>query len=139
MLGTSLARKKPHRAAVEADPTPERMSKAGDDFELGDDGRGRKTLTVRDAPLERALARKAITHEQYQAGIKYRHHWYHAGLSGIGSIDLNRVFSAESAYGMARTEAQYFHRQRYREAVDRLDRVAHSVLDQAICQEVSLE
>src|SRR5262245_31047570 len=62
-----------HRAR----PTPERIRLAGADFERGDTGQ----ITMRDSPLERALARNVITQEQYAAGQKYRHHWYHAGLN----------------------------------------------------------
>ena len=69
-------------------PTPERLRRAGPDFERGDTGQ----ITMRDSPLERAFARNALTPEQYSAGQKYRHHWYHAGLADrLESIDLNRL------------------------------------------------
>ena len=42
-------------------PTPERIRRAGADFDLGDTGQ----ITMRDSPLERARARKLITHQQY--------------------------------------------------------------------------
>jgi hypothetical protein len=76
-------------------PTPERMRRAGADVERGHSGQ----ITMRDAPLERAFARNAITAEQYSAGQKYRHHWYHAGLAGrrswVPSISaFTRVFDA---------------------------------------------
>ena len=96
-------------------PTPERMRRAGSDFERGDTGQ----ITMRDSPLERAFARNVVTQEQYRAAQKYRHHWYHAGLSDrLGSIDIGRIFAADLGdfSGMARTETQVFHRQRYREA-----------------------
>jgi hypothetical protein len=32
-------------------------------------------IAMRDSPLESALARDALTPEQYSAGQKYRHHW----------------------------------------------------------------
>src|SRR5262244_3269585 len=54
-------------------PTRERLRRAGPDFERGDTGQ----ITMRDSPLERAFARNALTPEQYSAGQKYRHHWYH--------------------------------------------------------------
>src|SRR5262247_1823432 len=98
-----------------ARPTPERIRRAGADFERGDTGQ----ITMRDSPLERALARKVITQEQYAAGQKYRHHWYHAGLAdSLVSVDLNRVFATDLGgfSGMAKSEQQVFHRQRYREA-----------------------
>ena len=71
-------------------PTTERLRRAGRDIERGDTGQ----ITMRDSPLERALARSVITQEQYLAGQKYRHNWYHAGLSDcLGSVDLTRVFA----------------------------------------------
>jgi hypothetical protein len=91
------------------------LRRAGPDVARGHSGQ----ITMRDSPLERALARNALTPEQYSAGQKYRHHWYHAGLADrLESIDLNRVFAIDvGAYsGMAKTENQLFHRQRYREA-----------------------
>jgi hypothetical protein len=105
-----------------ASPTPERMRRAGGDFERGHTGQ----ITMRDSPLERSFARGVITHEQYSAAQKYRHHWYHAGLSGaLASPALDRVFAAD--FGdfstMARTEQQVFHRQRYREAVQSVGKV----------------
>ena len=86
-----------------ARPTPERVRQAGADLARGDTGQ----ITMRDSPLERALARNVVTPEQYAAGQKYRHHWYHAGLCDpLGSIDLNRIFASDlgSFSGMARTE-----------------------------------
>src|SRR6266481_5895720 len=115
-------------------PTPERLRRAGRDFERGDTGQ----ITMRDSPLERAFARNALTPEQYSAGQKYRHHWYHAGLSGgLVSVDLNRVWAVDlGAYaGMAKTERQVFHRQRYREAVQALGKIGSHVLEWALCRE----
>ncbi len=119
-------------------PTRERLRKAGADFERGDTGQ----ITMRDSPLERAFGRGLVTAEQYSAGQKYRHHWYHAGLSGaLRSIDLDRVFVADPAgtCGMATTEKQVFHRQRYREAVAAIGKIGSHVLDWAVCREVALE
>jgi hypothetical protein len=73
-------------------PTPERLRRADADIERGHSGQ----ITMRDSPLERAFARSAITAEQYSAGQKYRHHWYHAGLAGyLQSVDLDRVLAID--------------------------------------------
>src|SRR5258708_2664334 len=93
-------------------PTRERLRRAGKDVARGDSGQ----IT---SPLERAFARGALTAEQYSAGQKYRHHWYHAGLSGgLVSVDLNRVWAVDlGAYaGMAKTERQGVPRHRDCEA-----------------------
>jgi hypothetical protein len=121
-----------------ASPTPERLRRAGRDFERGDTGR----ITMRDSPLERSFARGVITQEQYSAAQKYRHHWYHAGLSGaLASLALDRVFAAD--FGdfstMARTEQQVFHRQRYREAVQAVGKIGSHVLDWTVCREAAFE
>ena len=96
-------------------PTRERLRKAGRDVERGDTG----AVTLRDSPLERAFLRRAISQEQYCAGQKHRHHWYHGGLSDpLRSLALDRVPAGPDAFsGMAVSERQAFHRQRHREAV----------------------
>jgi hypothetical protein len=124
-------------AGARAEPTPERLRRAGGDFERGATGH----ITMRDSPLERALGRNVVTPEQYSAGQKYRHHWYHAGLAGeLKSIELDRIFAADPASlsGMAKTERQVFHRQRYREAVQAIGRIGSYVLDASVCRELAL-
>jgi hypothetical protein len=139
--GLKLARTRRDRQVVveqRALPTPERSRRAGADFERGHTGQ----ITMRDSPLERAFARHVITQEQYSAGQKYRHHWYHAGLCGqLGSLDLNRIFATDlgTFSGMAQTESQFFHRQRYREAADAVGKIGSHVLDWAVCRETVLE
>jgi hypothetical protein len=121
-----------------ARPTAERIRRAGTHFERGDTGQ----ITMRDSPIERALTGKVITPEQYAAAQKYRHHWYYGGLHDhLSSLDLTRIFSADhgSASGMARSENQAFHRQRFREAVAAVGKIGSHVLDSAVCREVSLE
>ena len=137
-LRNSIKRRKQPLVERRALPTPERLRRAGADVERGDSGQ----ITMRDSPLERAFARNALTAEQYSAGQKYRHHWYHAGLAGrLGSLDLNRVLAVDlGAYaGMAKTENQLFHRQRYREAVQAIGKIGSCVLEWAVCREVALD
>jgi hypothetical protein len=137
-LRNSIKRRKEPLVERRALPTPERLRRAGADLERGDSGQ----ITMRDSPLERAFARNALTAEQYSAGQKYRHHWYHAGLaSPLGSPDLNRVLAVDiGAYaGMAKTENQLFHRQRYREAAQAAGKIGSYVLEWAVCREVALD
>jgi hypothetical protein len=54
------ARVEPPAVEQRALPTPERIRRAGADFDLGDTGQ----ITMRDSPLERARARKLITNQQ---------------------------------------------------------------------------
>jgi len=137
-LRNSIKRRRQPLIERRALPTPERLRRAGADVERGDSGQ----ITMRDSPLERAFARNALTAEQYSAGQKYRHHWYHAGLAGrLGSLDLNRVLAVDlGAYaGMAKTETQLFHRQRYREAVQAIGKIGSCVLEWAVCRELPLD
>jgi uncharacterized protein DUF6456 len=133
-------REKDEPLAVEqrARPTPERIRRAGADFERGDTGQ----ITMRDSPLERARARNLITHQQYSVGQKYRHHWYHAGLADqLQSIDVERIFASDRTNfsAMAKTEAQVFHRQRYREATQAVGKIGSHVLDWVVCRETPLD
>src|SRR5215475_5879403 len=72
-------------------PTPERMRHAQGFVERGNLGRGRTgVVTLRDSPIERARARNVISQAQYTAALKYRHHWYRAGLaSPLSSVDFS--------------------------------------------------
>ena len=130
---------KPRASAQErASPTPERLRRAGRDFQRGHTGQ----ITMRDSPLERSFARGVITQEQYSAAQKYRHHWYHAGLSGaLASLALDRVLTTDFGdfSSMARTEQQVFHRQRYREAVQSVGKIGAHVLEWTVCREATFE
>jgi hypothetical protein len=87
-------REKDEPPAVEqrALPTPERIRRAGADFELGDTGQ----ITMRDSPLERARARKLITTSSIPSDRSIVITWYHAGLADqLQSIDVERIFAAD--------------------------------------------
>jgi len=130
-------RKRPSER-VRAEPTAERLRHADGDFERGHNGQ----ITMCDSPLERVFARGVVSEEQYAAAQKYRHHWYHAGLSDrLGTRDLDHVLAHDlfKFTGMARTETQLFHRQRYREAVQAVGKLGSHVLDWTVCREVPLD
>lgn len=123
-------------------PTAERLRHADGAVEVGDDGQGTRVYTLRDAPLERMQSRGALEPKEYSALMKFKAHWVHAGLTpSIGSIDLARVFAADPLgySGMAKTERQVFHRQRYREAVQHIGLRAALVVERVVCAEQSLE
>jgi hypothetical protein len=136
-LRRSVGKPKPGDA-TRAQPTAQRMRRAGGDFQRGDTGQ----ITMRDAPLERAFVRGVLTQEQFSAGQKYRHHWYHAGLAEpLVSLDLERVLAVDlgAFSGMARTERQVFHRQRYREAVQAVGKIGSHVLEWTVCRDIPFE
>lgn len=125
------------RLVDERGATDERRRRAGDQVFL--DAMSRQHM--RDSPINVALSRGQINSSQYTAGMKFYNHWYRAGLvENFGSSDLNRVFGGDGGgAGMARTEAQAFHRQRYRQAVERVGLRGSWVLERVICREVSFE
>ena len=96
---------------------------------------------LRPSPINLAISKKQISRQQGVAAEKFYNHWYRAGLSeNFGSVDLNRVFGGEGGgAGMARTENQAFHRQRYRQAVQKIGLSGSRVLELVICREKSFE
>lgn len=141
ILATIKGNANPAHAAV-IGPTMERLAKAEGHFTVGDDKQGIRKHHMRDNPLDRALKKGLLSGAEHSALQKYRHHWFHAGQAPhIGSVDLNRIFSAEpgSVAGMPKTESQVFHRQRWREAQHLLGLRASAVVDMFACQEQTLE
>ena len=128
-------------------PTQERLHKAQGAFVVGGGDRSTQIYFFADAPLQRLYARlrsRAGTEEtkhlsnEYTALMKYRHHWYHAGLeASLPSVDLNRVFSSDPSNmsGMAKSERQYNHREKYRAAVALIGHKPHILLDNFACYE----
>lgn len=141
-----MARFKPRRPPEDGRPTPERLARAAGDYTLGDpSGRGDRSmgglLTFRDAPLERALGRHAISPKQYNAGTKFRLHWHRSGLSdALSSVDPNRIFAADSSNfsHMAKTDNEHFHRRQARAAWDELGKTNFDFLEAVICRDRSL-
>lgn len=127
---------------IHGSPTAERLRKAGDNFALGGEDRGVRTYVMRDTPLDRALRRGLLTGAQHSALEKFRHHWFHGGSApSVGSVDLNRIFAADTAgmTGMPKSERQEFHRARYREAVGEIGLRASSVVENVVCYEHPLD
>ena len=60
----------------------------------------------------------------------------------MGSVDLNRIFSsciAATIKGMPKSEAQAFHRGKWREARERLGHKTSIVVDNVVCSGHTLE
>lgn len=125
----------------EEGPTRERLAHAQNHYEIGGDTRGGlKLTTMRDSPIERALARRVITQSQYDAAMKFKNHWFRGGMAGtISSLDMDRVFASDvgSFSHMPKSEAQVFHRQQYRKAVEELGNLSAAVVESIVCNEVS--
>jgi hypothetical protein len=157
MLGATIVTKKnPRRVGVPATvkgktnpeyaaaigPTLERLSRAGDNFTVGGDERTGRRYFIHDEPLDRALKKRIISGAEHSALRKYFHHWYHGGQApAVGSIDLNRIFASEggSVPGMPASEAQVFHRQRWREGREVMGHRGAIVVDNVVCYGWKLE
>ena len=132
-------------------PTKQRLAVAQGHVSIGDDKQGTRIYHFHDAPLDRLysrLARRAGSYQEqqlrkeYVALLKYRGHWFSAGLEcALGSADLNRVFASDpgSMSGMAKTERQAHHRQEYRAARKEIGHKPGIVVDNFVCAETSLE
>lgn len=121
-------------------PNAHRIAKADGHFAVGDDKQGGKTWTMMDSPLERMATQGRLSKTEYDGLVKYRIHWFRAGLQPtLGSVDPNRIFASDPSNfsGMAKSEAQVFHRQKWREACELLGHRAGIVVDNVVCAEQS--
>ncbi len=138
-LGSAMATEppKPKKQADIITPTPERLAKMGDNFTRGGEG----ALVARDAPLETLYAKRGIDDRQYNAGKKFYHHWYRAGLNErYAALNLaSGVFGGgTTTYGMPANEDQAYHREAYRKSVQHLGMRTSGLLQYIICDETSL-
>ncbi len=137
-LGSAMATEppKPKKADI-ITPTPERLAKMGDNFSKGGDG----ALVARDAPLETLYAKRAIDDRQYNAGKKFYHHWYRAGLNErYAALNLaSAVFGGSATtYGMPANEDQAYHREAYRKSTQHLGMRSSTFIQYIICDEAPL-
>ena len=123
-------------ATLRQGTTPERLRRADGHVHV-ENG----VQYLRDDTLDRALNRKRITSRQYDAGKKYRHHWYHAGLAGNLRTSWDGVFGSENMFGgMPRSEAEAFHRKQYRIGRAELEkRQCVDCIEQFVCYEIPLK
>lgn len=133
---------KPYKPGADhSNPTPERMARAGEAFEVGGDERTGKIIRVLDSPLDRLLSQDKIDGREYAALDKLRHHWWHSSLSGSPrSADLNRAW-ANDVFGfshMPKTEVEAHHRKQYREAMKLFGHIRGIVIQNALFSEQPL-
>lgn len=107
------------RLIDERGPTGERIRKSASEFFTDDNGANH----TRENPADIALAKGQISKRQHTAAHKLYVHWFRGGLqANYGSVDMHGIFGGKGyeAAGMAKTEAQAFHRQRFRKAIESL-------------------
>lgn len=105
--------KPPERLIDERGPTAQRLAKVP--YEIGDTG----TLTVRQSPIQRAVARGTLTGRQGRAADKFYLHWFRANLAGtVGSSDPLKIFGNNTDISrLCTTEMAEFHYNRVRQAL----------------------
>jgi hypothetical protein len=146
-----VARAKPVIERNHTGPTAERLARADNHFDVGDDRRGGKLYHFHDSPLDRLYSRLTKSagsaeeqrlRKEYVGLQRYKLHWHNAGLeASLGSVDLNRVFASDpgSMSGMAKSERQAHHRHEWRAARALLGHRPGIVVDNVVCAETSLE
>lgn len=103
-------------------PTPERLEKATQGFEIGDDDQGTRVYTIQLRPIAAMLKARQIDGKQFNALDKFHKHWFNAKLGGgCRSVDFNRVYAPDpfSDYLNA-SERQWRNRAEYNAALDQL-------------------
>jgi hypothetical protein len=123
-------------------PTAERVAKATGDYVVGDDRQGTKIYHFLDTPLMRLYKRLGIEdksdaeqeqlRKEFVALMKYRDHWYYAGMDAkIGSVELDRV--QNSSAGVDGSERRAHHVIAYRRAAKKLGLWHSHVVEHIAC------
>lgn len=95
-------------------PTPERVARAGGALTRGDTG----AIQFKQAPLDLLHSRGRLTDAAFDAGERYREHWYASGLSGLASSGFEPVIRGESCtpWLIPTSERASFFRDEWRQA-----------------------
>ena len=143
-----MAKPKRERPPPEySDPTPQRLAHAGSDIHdswkdavaQGQRPPPIRIITIRDHPLERMLARKAITQSQFDAGDKLRGYYERMlGRGRIGSIDWEAIYASDPStrYGGFRPGPDA---QKFWDAVGHLGRIPAALVVSVACEGRTLE
>jgi len=126
----------------DAGPTPERLDKAGQFFNLTGRSRSSRKFTMLDDALGKAWVRQIISAVEYSALRRYALHWVAAGLQGpMGSVDLNRIYSFDPSgmSGLCKTEAQLDHKRTFYAAQDAIGFRPAYVATQVACFDRGLQ
>lgn len=143
-----MARKRRHSAIAAADPstaTAERLAKAARARAVETPetrGAEKVTLLFDGWPLKLLLSRKAITQNQFDAGLRYYEHHYRAGLVPHVSPSFDATGGASNSWDhsqMAASEHQAYHRQQIRAAREWLRPKLTAYMDLIVIDEVDAE
>lgn len=99
-----------------------------------------RVIKLRPSPINLAVARGNINRQQAAAAEKYYSHWYRAGLcERFSTINFDLSGAQHAAPSMHITEAQSFHRDRYRQAVEKVGIRGSWILERVVCREDPFE
>lgn len=102
-------------------PTEERLGKAADGYEVGDDQQGNQVYYIELRPIVAMLKRRQIDGKQFQALDKFHKHWFNAKLGGgCRSVDFNRIYAPDPFADnfLNANERQIANRREYNRALD---------------------
>jgi len=122
-------------------PTPERLSKAGEDVEAftADENEHWKAIRLLDDHvLESLQSRRRISGDEYNAGMRFYGDWYMAGLSDSGVIDPGRVIVDGGKFDNV-SDVKLSAMTRHHRALQALGLIVSHVLTCVLLTEESLE
>ena len=126
---------------------PTRLRLCRTEFDIGDTG----VITVKQAPIERAVKRGTFTEQQGRAAEKFYMHWYRASMAGsMGSADPLKIFGSNNDFArLCSTEAAEQHwrilNRALRSVRERIDGAgargdyAIRLLEYIVCREIPFE
>ncbi|MBA2690056.1 MAG: hypothetical protein H0U63_04570 [Burkholderiales bacterium] len=134
---TKRGKLNPEYLRVVDGPTAERLAKAADGFEVGDDGHGTRVYTMQLRPISAMLKRRQIDGKQFSALDKFHKHWFNAKLGGgVRSVDMNRIYAPDPFLDyLNASERQWRNRAEYFKALDLLVFQESIIVSNLICSE----
>jgi hypothetical protein len=134
----SLAQRKARDGLI----TPERARKLGDDLsvrELPEGTAGKITvLQVSQAPLDRMHKRDQITQSEFEAGDRFRTHYFASGLDPMRAVDFSRPY-VDGGEHKPEPEFRTHHLQEYQRAVQSVRAWNMNILKEVVLDEKRFE
>jgi hypothetical protein len=122
--------------------TPERAKKLGEELSVRDipEGTAGKitVLQVSQAPLDRMHRRDQITQSEFEAGDRFRTHYYASGLDPMRAVDFSRPY-VDGGEHKPEPEFRAHHLQEYKRAVQSVRAWNLTVLKDVLLDEKRFE
>ena len=124
------------RITLVSNPTPERMRRAGDVYEMGGDMGSAIILRFQDDGLGHAFWRRIIDRPLFEVGKRYHEIWHNAGLAGnvpAMGTEPSPVPGGDEFGGMPRSLFERANRVLYRDIVRELGLIQSRVVELVAC------